>query len=270
MAHGGSLRHYCLDQASADVGRAWEIPLSKRQIPVSRKNPHESMRTAGLKKDKPNEPPEPLQERTKQGAKRCSYWDRRRTDPKDPSSPLRFFQCGRAARKGWSVCCYHGAGSAKREKQGIRQRPGVANVTMGTTATPASLKAFLTENPSVDDRLVFWRSSSTLFDFRELIALNRAMLEHFAKNANLDITENPNGTATPNLRVITATGTLIENTERMVALEKTIPPVLNADVECFLDCVSIILAEFVPKARLGASRARLTELLQRRQPLAAG
>jgi hypothetical protein len=50
-------------------------------------------------------------------------------------------QCGRPARRGFSCCTVHGAGSRRRELAGLRTNPKIGRLSHGLRARPATLVA---------------------------------------------------------------------------------------------------------------------------------
>lgn len=220
-------------------------------------------RRRGRAEDKPAHPPQPLSALTRAGKTRCQYWDMRRQDPEELESPLTYFQCGQPARAGLEVCAYHGAGSAKREKLGIRQNPATAALRSGLSARPEVLEHFLDGNPDVKDRYRRYLDAPDLLDLKPLVAWCRAMTEHFIKQADLDATEMPNGSEPPILRALSATQRTVDVVERLARIERTLGPITHAEFERSIRAVGVVIAEFVAPERVDAAYTRLRDLLRR-------
>jgi hypothetical protein len=99
-----------------------------------------------------------------------------------------------------------------------------------------------------------------LFDFAPLVALIRAMLEHFVNRANLAETEDVDGLLQ---RAVSLAERLLTIMERVADVERRVGPVRPAEVERFLAAVGIVLATHLEPAQLPAAQQQLEELLSR-------
>lgn len=99
-----------------------------------------------------------------------------------------------------------------------------------------------------------------LFDFGPLVALTRAMLEHFVNRANRDETEGVDGLLQ---RAVSLAERLLTIMKCIADVERRVGPVRPAEVERFLAAVGIVLAAHIEPAQLPAARRQLEELLSR-------
>ena len=263
------------------------LPKSPPKPPHVRKRPSTPtgpttggrLRSRGRKADKPAVPPQPLvatcaEKRTGREVPRCSFWDMRPADRTAVDSPLVFFQCRQAARIGFKVCGWHGAGFAVRERRGEREPRGQATLIDGSSSERAkrSMDEFLRHNLPLRERYLFHLNNPSLLDFRDTIALCRAVHEHFVQKANLDKTEMADGSDPPLLRAIAAAERLVNVVTRLAEFERRLGPVTHAEVERFLDAVSLTIAHYVPREQLAEASQYLTGLLIRddRAPMGRG
>jgi len=141
-----------------------------------RAKPHEAGRRARVPKPRGALPRQPLAAATRpsrrapQGRPRCQYWDPRGDG---------FWQCHRAARPGFRVCGVHGAGYAKREREGLRTNPALAPIVTGTKASAATQQVLLEGQPNLRAFYDAHLRSDDLLDLRPQLALTKALVEHY-------------------------------------------------------------------------------------------
>lgn len=99
-----------------------------------------------------------------------------------------------------------------------------------------------------------------LFDFGPLVALTRAMLEHFVNRANLGETE---GVDAFLQRAVSLAERLLKIMKRVADVERHVGPVRPAEVERFVAAVGIVLATYIEPAQLPGARRQFEELLSR-------
>lgn len=80
-------------------------------------------------------------------------------------------QCARPARKGHRVCGAHGAGYAKREKNGSRKSPKTAPITHAMTAQPETVEEWVGLNKDLNRRMEHYlRDRVALRNLDQLLA----------------------------------------------------------------------------------------------------
>jgi hypothetical protein len=115
-------------------------------------------------------------------------------------------------------------------------------------------------NDDVRRRYTWHLNNSDLFDFCPLVALTRALLEHFVNKANLDEPEGVDGALQKAVIIAEKLATIME---RIADSERRVGPVRRAEVERFLEAVSIVLATHLEPAQLPAAQRQFEELLSR-------
>lgn len=174
-------------------------------------------------------------------------------------------QCGNPARKGFRVCRFHGAGSAKREREGRAQSPRTANLKHGQTAKPETIEEFQ-QNADPAFRALYrrHRNGTDLLDFREQIALGKALLEFFVAHAKLSDVDNAYGKVPPALAAIDRLEKVIAVGERALRVEAQLGAITHEELRYYFDCVAETLDLFVPRGKHAAARAHLVQRLRER------
>jgi hypothetical protein len=108
--------------------------------------------------------------RAPHGRTRCQYWDPRGNG---------FWQCPKAARPGFRVCGVHGAGYAKREREGRRKNPALAPTVTGRKVSTETRRVLLEKHPEFRALYDAHLNSDHLFDLRPQLALTKALVEHY-------------------------------------------------------------------------------------------
>lgn len=209
-----------------------------------------------MAKKRDRKPPRPLEAKTPKGAERCQNWRIRDGE---------MHQCGNNARKGFRVCWKHGAGSAKREREGLTLNPRTASVTHGKRAKPETREE-LARNADPAFRALFSRhlNGADLLDFREQIALGKALLEVFVAHAKLSDTDNAFGKVPPALAAIDRLEKVIAVGERALKVEAQLGAITHEELRYYFDVVAETLDLFVPRAKHADARAYLTRRLRER------
>jgi hypothetical protein len=115
-------------------------------------------------------------------------------------------------------------------------------------------------NDDVHRRYNWHLNNPDLFDFGPVVALTRALLEHYVNRANLEETEGVDGILQ---KAVIMAEKLVAIMERIAKSERRVGPVRRAEVDRFLSAVSIILATHIEPAQLPAVQRQLQELLSR-------
>jgi len=172
-------------------------------------------------------------------------------------------QCEKAARKGWTVCGSHGAGYAKREREGTRQNPKTVNVTHGGSTTPAT-KALLADiDPAfAADLAIYLDDPAKRRDLDTLLAFAWATLHRVARQVP-EVIVTQHGEQPP---AIVATLQMLAMTlERVAKIEWKIyqsgaPTLTVAQAQRLVKGMVEVLHEFVPGSALESAIARLERL----------
>ncbi len=209
-----------------------------------------------MAKKRDRKPPKPLAPKTASGAERCQNWRIRDGEMR---------QCGNSARKGFRVCWKHGAGSAKREREGLAQNPRTASVTHGQNAKPETREE-LARNSDPAFRALFHRhlNGPDLLDFRDQIAMGKALLEFFVANAKLSDTDNAAGKVPPALAAIDRLEKVLAVGERALKIEAQLGAITHEELRYYFDVVAETFDLFVPRAKHADARAYLTRRLRER------
>jgi hypothetical protein len=193
-------------------------------------------------------PPQPLAVVTQQsrraphGRPRCQYWGPRGD---------KFWQCQRPARQGFRVCGVHGAGYAKREREGLRTNPALAPVVTGTKASAATQQVLLEGQPNLRALYDAHLHSDHLLDLRPQLALSKALVEHYIEQEGTVTSIGPRGSDPAILRAVAALETCARVAQRIVELENKMGPVTRAELDAVINAFARTLARFVPDDRLG-------------------
>jgi|GEM_PF-5620657 len=80
-------------------------------------------------------------------------------------------QCAKPARRGFSVCSTHGAGTRRREQAGLRKNPALAALKTGLRARPSTIATWEALHVQYAERLAAYRrDQARLRDGEELLA----------------------------------------------------------------------------------------------------
>jgi hypothetical protein len=95
-------------------------------------------------------------------------------------------QCPRAARDGFPVCWIHGAGSAKREREGRRRNPKLAPLRHGFRSRRETVEALANSEPGLAKVYQTRLAEAGYTSVREERALAEALLHRFLNRADLN------------------------------------------------------------------------------------
>jgi hypothetical protein len=190
-------------------------------------------------------------------AQRCNAHSSRTEEP-----------CKRWARRGYTVCSSHGAGTAKRERDGTRQNPILAGVlaTGGTRMTPRTRELVEAASPEFAAAVASYRADPTaLQDMNELLAWLGALRDKAAREGPLAPVQTKHGfVQSPLLRItkeLVDTAIAIKKLELEADRQDSIPLRL---VQPFIKEVVDVVYELVGEDE----RAGILERLRRRLPVA--
>ena len=143
------------------------------------------------------------------------------------------------------------AGKFERKTRGVRR-------VQEPTDDPKTAGAAMLDD--VHRRYSGYLNGPALFDFWPVVALTRALLEHFMDKANLDETEDVDG---PLQKALIMAEKPVTVMERVADSERRVGPLRGAELERFLEAVVIVLATHLDPAQLFAAQRQLQELLDR-------
>lgn len=172
-------------------------------------------------------------------------------------------QCRRPARKGYTVCSTHGAGTRRREREGTRKNPRTASVTNGLHAQPDTLAELQQLDPDYKALLEYYRGQKpeALRNLDELLASLWAMRDVLARKLPA-ATETEFGESPPALlSLLNALASALERVARIEGRIRASSLTINlTDAHIWVGAVLDILHEFVPEDRLDAALRKLESL----------
>lgn len=200
-------------------------------------------------------PPKEIQAKCANGHPRCQYWKETEAGPQ---------QCKRTARKGFPVCYLHGAGSEKREREGKAKNPATAALKHGGKAKTETLKLAVNSDPAFQALFDHHLASDSLLDFREEVALGKALVRFFVAKAKLSDTDNGFGKVPPALAAIDRLEKVIAAGERALKVEASLGAITHEELRYYWSVVAETLDVFVAAGRHTEARAYLTRRLRER------
>lgn len=196
----------------------------------------------------------PPSRRHPEGAARCQAVTRRDGQPR---------QCRRKARDGFRVCSHHGAGSRKRELEGVKQNPALAPLTTGERATPSTLQQLWRGRPELKALYEKHIDSDDLLDMRPVLAQAKALAEWLMSQLDPAVPDSENGSPLA-IRAIQALSHVMRAARDMLDIEQRLGPVTHAELRKVTHGVAATIEEFVPPERRDEAFAFL------RQKIAGG
>ena len=162
----------------------------------------------------------------------------------------KWWQCPLAARDGFTVCWKHGAGSAKREGEGRRKHPKTAALVTGENATPETLQLLFASRPEFQALYAQQLASGgDLLDYREELAMAKALARWFVQKAKLEDFDNSGGKTPPALLAIDRLERVVAIGKRCLEIEASLGAISHAELKAFLDVIAETLHRFVPPER---------------------
>jgi hypothetical protein len=140
----------------------------------------------------------------------------------------------------------HGAGFATREARGERLSV-YSNLRDGLRAKPETIEALSRERPTLRSAVEdYRRNPERATNLRQLLALQRALADHFTSTVDLD---DPHMI----LRAFDMQSRAMKTALRVATLEFEKGPVNPAEVDRFINAVAATLRAFVPSDQLHAA-----------------
>lgn len=183
--------------------------------------------------------------------------------PKKGSQPPK--QCEKPARKGFPVCSSHGAGTAKREREGTRKNPKTAPITSGQYAQPETLELMQKMHPefrALREHYLSAEGEAKARDLKQLLASLWAMHDIVVRQLPEPILGDY-GEAPPAL--LPVMNGIASALERVARIEGRIAATGGVNItiqvaQVWVRQVIDLLHEFVPAERVDRALARLEGL----------
>lgn len=174
-------------------------------------------------------------------------------------------QCGNPARKGFTVCSSHGAGTGKRERDGTRKNPKTAPITTGEHAQPETLELMQKMHPEfrkLREHYLSEEGEKKARDLKELLASLWAMHDVVVRQLPTVI-EGEYGESPPAL--LPVMNGIASALERVARIEGRIAAAGGVNItiqaaQLWVRQVVDLVHEFVPSERVDRALARLEGL----------
>lgn len=189
------------------------------------------------------------------GMPRCQFSEDRDGD---------LWQCPKAARAGFRVCGSHGAGYAKREREGTRQNPALAALKTGEHADSAAMEEYLKTQEAFTAMYEAQLRSPSLLDYREEVAMGKALLRWFVQTARLLDTDNSFGKTPPALAAIDRLEKVLAIGDRAIKIEAQLGVITHEQLRYERRCVVETMDRFIPADRHDEAKQFLRERLSAR------
>lgn len=174
----------------------------------------------------------------------------------------RQWQCKKKARENYDYCAVHGVGYLARELNKERPSTALAHMGSGAHASPEALRELFTTRPDFQALYDVQLRSTSLLDYREEVALSKALLRFFIKEADVTDTDTRSGRVPPALAAIDRLEKVLAIGERALKIEDRLGAITREELRYYFKCVAETLDRFVDSSRHDEARIFLARRLR--------